>query len=312
MKSLKGMLFLFCAFFLAGTSVVSARFVSGALGTFTITALSLAFALLLLLPLCRGRLAAAVRGMPAGEKLRVGLQALFGIFLFRMFLLSGLVQTTAAEAGILTGATPAITAILAAALLKEPVRIKNVAGIAGTVSGVLLIQGVLANGLDSSHSLGNILVLLAAASESAFNIFSRVSALKSGQRQTGPVVLTALVAAAAFVLCLIPALYENPVQRISAIGLDEWLSLFWYGAAATALAFICWYSGIRRCGAFTAAAFSGIMPLSSLLLSVTLLGERPEWHQWLGGLFIVLGMILIGIGGNSEKQKQLAVELSER
>jgi drug/metabolite transporter (DMT)-like permease len=308
-RSIKGMLFLFGAFTLAGTSVVSARFLSGRLGTFTITALSLAFALLLLLPLCRGRLAAEVRGMAAGEKLRILLQALFGIFLFRMFLLSGLARTTAAEAGILTGATPAITAILAVALLRERVHIKNVAGVAGTVCGVLLVQGALAGGLDASHFWGNILVLCAAASESAFNIFSRVSALKSGQRQADPIVITALVTCAAFVMCLVPALFEAPLQRIPELAFTEWLALVWYGAAATALAFICWYSGIRRCGAFAAAAFSGMMPLTSLLLSVALLGERPEWHQWLGGALIVFGMVLIGTGQVRKKEKPLDAEL---
>ncbi len=306
---IKGMLFLFGAFTLAGTSVISARLLSGRLGMFTITTLSLAFALLLLLPLSWGRLGAAVRRMSAGEKLRIALQALFGIFLFRMFLLSGLARTTTAEAGILTGATPALTAILAVALLKERVRIKNIAGIAGTVCGVLLIQGALRGGLDSSHFWGNILVLCAAASESTFNIFSRVSALRSGQRQTDPIVITALVSAAALLTCIVPALFENPLKSIPALGLKEWLSLVWYGAAATALAFICWYSGIRRCGAFAAAAFSGMMPLVSLLLSVALLGEKPEWHQWLGGLFIVFGMVLIGAGKRAEKEKQLAIEL---
>ena len=306
---IKGMLFLFGAFTLAGTSVISARLLSGRLGMFTITTLSLAFALLLLLPLSWGRLGAAVRRMSAGEKLRIALQALFGIFLFRMFLLSGLARTTTAEAGILTGATPALTAILAVALLKERVRIKNIAGIAGTVCGVLLIQGALRGGLDSSHFWGNILVLCAAASESTFNIFSRVSALRSGQRQTDPIVITALVTAAALLTCIVPALFENPLKSIPALGLKEWLSLVWYGAAATALAFICWYSGIRRCGAFAAAAFSGMMPLVSLLLSVALLGEKPEWHQWLGGLFIVFGMVLIGAGKRAEKEKQLAIEL---
>lgn len=304
---IKGMLFLFGAFTLAGTSVISARLLSGRLGTFTITTLSLAFALLLLLPLSWGRLGAAVRRMSAGEKLRIALQALFGIFLFRMFLLNGLARTTTAEAGILTGATPALTAILAVALLKERVRIKNIAGIAGTVCGVLLIQGALRGGLDSSHFWGNILVLCAAASESTFNIFSRVSALRSGQRQTDPIVITALVSAAALLMCIVPALFENPLKSIPALGLKEWLSLVWYGAAATALAFICWYSGIRRCGAFAAAAFSGMMPLVSLLLSVALLGEKPEWHQWLGGLLIIFGMVLTGAGG--EKQKRLKAVL---
>ncbi|WP_242975783.1 EamA family transporter [Desulfosporosinus sp. FKB] len=51
----------------------------------------------------------------------VFLVPLCGIFLFRMFLLRGLDYTSAGEAGILAGATPAITALLAMMALKEPV-----------------------------------------------------------------------------------------------------------------------------------------------------------------------------------------------
>ena len=44
------------------------------------------------------------------------------------------------------------------------------------------------------------------------------------------------------------------------------------------------YTGIpvsNVCGAFTAAAFSGMMPLTSMILSVIILGEQAGWQQWL-------------------------------
>ena len=108
-------------------------------------------------------------------------------------------------------------------------------------------------------------MLCAAASESAFNIISRGFSAKAGANKKQPMlppVQTALVIAIAFLLCLIPALFEAPVQRLSGMGLNEWLSLVWYGVFVTALAFVFWYSGIKRCGAFTAAAFSGMMPFT--------------------------------------------------
>ena len=52
MNRWKGRMFLLLAFTLAGTSVISAKILSDKLGTFTITAVSLVFAILLLLPLC--------------------------------------------------------------------------------------------------------------------------------------------------------------------------------------------------------------------------------------------------------------------
>jgi drug/metabolite transporter (DMT)-like permease len=297
----KGPVCLFFAFTLAGTSVIAARLVSGKLGAFTIAAASLSFALLFLLPAGGKKLMESLRAMPAKDLLFLVLQAVFGIFLFRIFLLYGLLFTSAGEAGILTGATPAITALLAMALLKEPANKKKLAGISATVGGILMIQGLVNSGNDFTweHWGGNMLVLCAAASESAFNIFSRVSAINTApdhRRPVGPLVQTTLVAAIALLFCLIPAMFESPWQRLAAIGLTEWLALLWYGLFVTALAFVFWYAGIKRCGAFTAAAFSGMVPFTSLLLSVFLLGERAGWRQWSGGVLVILGMALIGTG----------------
>lgn len=298
-KKWLGLVYLFFAFLLAGTSVISAKFVSEKLGTFTITSISLLFAFLFLFPVGGKKMINSLRSLSASDFLFLCFQAVFGIFLFRIFLLNGLLLTSSVEAGILTGATPAITAVLAMVILKEPVNAKALAGIFATVGGIMVIQGFF--NMDSSFSLGhlygNLLVLCAAASESIFNIISRAFAAKiqSNNKQViPPLHQTALVTAIAFILCLIPALFEAPVQRLSAIGLKEWLSLLWYGLFVTALAFIFWYSGIKRCGALTAAAFSGMMPFTSMLLSVIILGEHAGLQQWLGGLLVLSGMVLVG------------------
>jgi len=297
----KGPVCLFFAFSLAGTSVISARFVSEILGTFTISAVSLFFALLILLPACGKKLMKYLRSMSLKDFFFPVLQAIFGILLFRAFLLYGLLYTSSVEAGILTGSAPAITAIFAIVLLKETVNRKKLAGILSTVAGILMIQGLpsAGNGFCPAHLGGNMLVLCAAASESLFNILSRVSAVKNASRQgepVSPLAQTTMVSAIALILCLIPALFEAPVQRLSGIGLKEWLALMWYGLFVTALAYVFWYAGIKRCGAFTAAAFSGIMPLTAMLLSVVILDEQAGWRQWSGGLIVIIGIVLIGTG----------------
>ena len=303
---------MFFAFTLAGTSVIAGRFVSGKLGVFTIAAVSLAFALLFLLPVYFKKIVRTVASLPLKGYLSLAVQALCGIFLFRMFLLNGLTHTSSGEAGILTSATPAITAVLAMALLKERAGWKKLTGILLTMAGVLLIQGLLApeNTFDTSHFLGNILVICAASCEALFNIFSRAFVLKGESRNrpaVEPPVQTAIVSFLALILCLIPAMLEDPMRRLYAISLAEWLALSWYGLFVTALAFICWYEGISRCGALTAAAFSGMMPFTSALLSVLILGEGLGWRQLTGGLMIAGGMIVLGASAVREKEKRLAV-----
>jgi drug/metabolite transporter (DMT)-like permease len=40
-----------------------------------------------------------------------------------------------------------------------------------------------------------------------------------------------------------------------------------------------------------------MMPLTSMVLSVFVLDEHTLWQQWLGGILVISGMILIGTGG---------------
>ena len=38
-----------------------------------------------------------------------------------------------------------------------------------------------------------------------------------------------------------------------------------------------------------------MMPLTSMLLSMTVLGETAGWQQWIGGFAILAGMILVSV-----------------
>ncbi len=297
-ERIAGKLYLVGAFSLAGTSVVAARYVSNQLGVFTIAAISMAFALLLLIPISFSKLKALRGTISFRQIIPVVIEAFFGMFLFRFLLLNGVSRTSALEAGILTGATPAITAFLAWAVLRETVGIRALIGILSTILGVLLVQGLAkaGSGISQTHLFGNLLVVGAAASESVFNIVCRTSVVKKANtgKPLDPIVQTTLVTAAALLLCLVPALFEQPIERLARLDGVAWLSLLWYGFFVTALAYICWYAGIKRSGAFTAAAFSGLMPLTSMLLSTFLLREQTDLYQWIGGACVIAGMLLIG------------------
>ncbi|MGE5398509.1 MAG: DMT family transporter [Chitinophagales bacterium] len=292
-----GVLFLILAFFMAGSSVVAARYISYSLGPFTIAAVSLLIATLSLIPFCVKQLKEVIPALKLGDWSHLCLQALCGIFLFRVFMLYGLQCTTAAETGIITGTAPAITALMAYVFLREPIS-KYLFGIISTVAGILLMQGmVIINGnFTVSHLTGNLMVMAAVASESTFDILSRRHSLKSaGQKLVtiDPLTQSALVTAIAFLLCLVPALHEG-VSPLTNLGPKVWLALIWYGTFVTALGYIFWYAGIKRCKASTAAVASGFMPLTALILSVLLLGESPGWWQWAGGAMVITGMLSAG------------------
>ena len=297
----QGRIYLLLAFALAGTSVITGRILAVTLGSFTITTISLGLLLICCAPFCMAEILNTGRRLKIRDWKMLLLQAVFGIFLFRSFLLAGIHLTSTVEAGILTGATPAITALLALLFLKEPFSKQVVVGIGCTVAGVVLLQGIglnagsFSSGFLIDHLGGNLLILCAAASESTFNVISRRHSVKeqSSPQSIHPLAQTLLVAAPALLLCLIPALFEHPLAAIQQTGPQEWAALLWYGLVITALSFVFFYAGMKRCDAYTAAAFSGMMPLTAMLLSVLLLGESISLIQGAGGILVIAGILLL-------------------
>ncbi|MGI2296368.1 DMT family transporter [Paenibacillus sp. GXUN7292] len=299
MNKIKGKIYLLLAFSLAGTSVITGYILSETLGSFTVTFVSLGIMLLCLAPFYGAETVKTIRLLKNGDWKMLILQAIFGIFLFRIFLLSGVSLTSTVEAGILTGTAPAITAVLAYLVLREMPSGWTAAGIACTVMGIVLLAGVniYSAAFSAEHLGGNVLILCAMASESTFNIISRRHRAKQ-LYETGipihPMVQTLIVSAVAFVLSIIPALMEQPFAALQMIGLNEWLALIWYGLIVTALAFVFFYAGVKHCDAYTTAAFSGMIPLTSMLLSLLLLREAISYAQWAGGFLIISSMLMIG------------------
>ncbi|GAU76693.1 DMT family transporter [Fusibacter sp. 3D3] len=215
MEKFKGGFYLAIGFIFAGTSVIAARFVTAFLGPFTITAVSLLIALVLLLPFYYFQIKVAIKQMSKNDWLMIGLQAFFGIFLFRAFLLFGLQRISSTEAGVLIGTAPILTSILAYTLLKEKATLKTITGILCAVLGIIFLQGAHFSNFTLGQSIGTILVL---------------------------------------------------------------------GAAA---------------------AFSGLMPFTSMILSHWILDESIAPLQWLGGGMVILGVILIGISQSQENKETL-------
>ncbi len=299
MKQFQGKVYLLGAFSLAGTSVITGYILTEKLNSFIITTLSLGIVLICFLPFYGAKTLQTVRILTKRDWLMILCQAVFGIFLFRTFLLFGVGLTSTMEAGILTGTTPAITSVLAFLFLREKLSRTAILGICCTVIGIVLLQGIniLSAMFSVHHILGNMLIICGAASESTFNIISRKHKVSAGENsavQIHPMVQTLLVSAIAFVLSTIPALYEFSWVSIPALGWKEWFALIWYGVIVTAMAFVFFYEGVKRCDAYTTAAFSGMIPLTSMLLSLLLLKERIGYVQCIGGFMIIFSMLLIG------------------
>lgn len=283
------------AFVLAGSSVVAAGYVVNDLGPFTITFISLFFGAVTTLIFYGKRTLKTIPGLSPHQWKIIFLQALFGVFLFRVFLTFGLRYTSAAEAGVITGSTPAITALLTYLVLRESLSRRNLLGILGAVLGILVLQGFPFN-LDAfslPHFFGNLLVVGSAACEAAFTIMAR--SLHVRRQAVFPLHAAAqagIVSMLALLLCLIPMLLEWPWDAIANLRPNAWLALVWYGSVVTLAAFILMFTGTKYVDGYTIAAYSGIIPVSALILSILVLHDTVYVYHGLGCVLIV-GSILV-------------------
>jgi len=286
-------------FILAGSSVISGKLLSG-LPLFFAAAGGAAIALLALVPLAF-REAKPERGALRRALPLVAAQAFFGVALFRVLMLAALSRTSAAEAGIATSATPAITALLSALFLKERIGSRTASGIALAAIGIALLESggvasgsaglrVLGGGLGGGALAGLLFALGAAASESAFCVLSKKMGSTIGPRQA-----SALVMGIAALLLGALSLLSGENVEWGAIGLERGFAFAYQGLFASALAYLCFFAGIAKVPASTAGVFSGFIPLSSFALSVLFLGERPQGAAVVGGALAIAGMILCAL-----------------
>ncbi|MBU1564855.1 MAG: DMT family transporter [Proteobacteria bacterium] len=291
-RGYKAVVMLIGAMSLAGSSVVVGKMLVATVPVFVAAFGSLLVAFVCILPLMLGRFG-ELRLLTGREWRYLFLQGLCGIVLFRVFTLYGLHMTGAVQAGIITGATPAVLAVLSLLLLGERISGRMAAGIVLAALGCMLINIFSLGGSGENNALGSLLVGAAVVSEALFTIFrKRICHSVSATTNTAVLIFCSLL------LLAVPAAIQFRVMNTS-LSLEAILAIVYYGVFATVLAYLLWTAAVGQVSGSTAGAATAAMPASSVILALVVLGEPPHWHQLAGCLLIITG-ILITSGGRPD------------
>ncbi len=68
-------------------------------------------------------------------------------------------------------------------------------------------------------------------------------------------------------------LYQAAGFDFSAVDLADWVPVLHYGVFVTAVGYLLWFGGLLRVPASTAGVFTGVLPVSAMLLCYAILGE---------------------------------------
>lgn len=283
-----GLLFSGMATFGSGTPV--SKIVTQAFPVFLASGIRMALAAALLIPLMvlwdRRDEESALPSLSGADWARMGGIVVAGMFLFSIFMLYGMKETTGAIGGIVMATTPAITAAGSIVFLRDRLDRWKALAIGLAVGGVLAVN-LASKASDEGDAvlLGSLLVFGAACGEAAYTVI--------GKRMTAdlsPISIAAIAATLATVLFAPLAIAQIGDFDASAVEATDWLALAWWGFGTMAIGSALWYLGMKQVEGTTASAFMGVMPVSALVLSYLLLGEAFEFIHLVGMAAVLAGI----------------------
>jgi len=213
------------------------------------------------------------------------LLGLTGLALFYFFYSYGLRHTTAANTTLISGGTPVMVALLAAIFLGERVTRPKALGIVASLIGIGAIVSA-GTGLDASLT-GNLLIVGSAVSWAVYTVLGR-HAFSSGSS----LAMLAGIAIAGLVIMAPIAVYESYREGLSQIrGLDLAL-VFYLAIGPSFVAYVLIGYALTHLEASQAAVYGNVMPFAGALAGYVLLSEQIGIWHFVGGAFIVLGVVL--------------------
>ncbi len=196
-------------------------------------------------------------------------------------------------AAVLMGVMPIVTAVLAHFFLKdEPFDRLKLLGIAFGFGGLVTLLGTTALKGLGSHTVAQLVTVVAAISYASVTIYVRRHVQQSGlQIATGAMIVATITST------LIALTFESPLQL-------EWTvasiaPIFYLGVFPTAVASLLYFQLVRKIGATSFSQVNYIIPLVGSLIGVVFMGESPKLRMWLALCLILIGIALVRRAQNS-------------
>lgn len=177
---------------------------------------------------------------------------------------------------------PVIVVILSPVFLKEKLTAINVTSVLAAVVGAVLISGVVSG---SAKSAKGILFGLAAAA-----LYSTVVMINKFVKNLSPIETTFVQLSTAAVT-MIP--YILLTEDVTTFVFDKRSVIFTLivGVFHTGIVYMIYFSSVQKIPAQTTAVFSYIDPVTAIILSAVVLGERLDAVQLIG-TFLILAATL--------------------
>lgn len=275
------------AMFLAGSAIIAAKYLSGS-STILCTEAGLILAVVIMKFIPSEKVTAIDRR----TRVAMVLQALFGICLYRVFTFWGLKFAAASYSGLISSTSPVLVTVFAALFLHERVGRNTWKGVLLVVCGLVAINlySFQTGEVGKNTIVGFFLVFTAVVCEAVFSILSKIQDTRMpAMLRTKKITFYACLMMMPF--CVVE-LYRGETISVTPATV---ISLLYYGTFISVISYILWFRGIARIPANKASVYTGVVPVSSMVLSALILKETISAYHWVGLLCIAGGIILTGL-----------------
>lgn len=225
------------------------------------------------------------------DYLRIFWLSLLAVPINQFVFLYGISQTTASNAALLYATTPVVVLILSRIILKEPATWRKIVGVIVALVGVVVVIFEDGFQLNSAHTQGNLLLVVAVLAWSLTTIYG-----KPMIRKYGAFYVTSLVLVAGMVLYLPLGILYGNLTLLSALSAPDWWGVLYLGIGTSILGYFFWYYPLGKIDASKVAIFSNAQPFFTTILAVILLGQDISTTFALGGLVTITGVVLVQFG----------------
>lgn len=208
---------------------------------------------------------------------------------YQLLFIYGIELTLAGNAALMLATTPVWTLILATLLGLERHGGLVWAGVFGALAGVVLVVvgGSQEVAIGSSIPTGDLLMIGSASVWAVYTVGSQ-----DLTRRYGALPVTTWTLGVGAVSLSVIGGPQVARTDITALSTTAWVSLFYAGVMAIAVAYLLWYRGVERIGSSRTSAFSNLVPLVALVVAWFWLGEKPAALQ-LAGAAVIIGSVSV-------------------
>lgn len=208
--------------------------------------------------------------------------------------------TSASQAGVIVSCLPIIVALLAFLLLKEYISKAIVIGFTLCIGGSILLT-LLSPSTDNAPNplLGNFLELLAMVCAA----FYTVSVKRLASRYS-PLTLIALQGISGSVF-FAPFLFFIELPSENQHDFAALMSILYLGSCVTLGGYGMYNYAISKVSVLTAAAYSNLIPIFTLILSAIILNEVLTLWQWFSIIIVFAGVMV------SQRHQELTIDLED-